>query len=146
MNQRGTEYSLEHTRYSVESKEYWDYDFFDQWFDIEANIRVIKSFKGYDDFFYIGYSGATAQMLYGMVEDSAKIEKTMRKAVLIAPCTTPNTKPPGALGIWASDIDVYSFNGPNWSEDKPKACSVLPEAECDQLNSYDKLPASSVKA
>jgi len=73
MNQRGTEYSREHTSVDKNSQEYWDFDMFDQWLDIEANIRVMKSLVGYDDFWYVGYSGATTQMLFGMVEESAKL-------------------------------------------------------------------------
>ena len=139
MNNRGTEYSRDHVRFDKDSAEYWDYDFFDEWKDIEANVRVMKSYTGYDDLYYVGYSGATAQMLYGMVEDTTKLQNKLRKAVFLAPCTTPKSAPPGALGIWKSDIDVHSFSGPSWSEDKLKACTVLPEADCDQLNSYDKL-------
>lgn len=85
-------------------------------------------------------------MLYGLVEDSNKLKKRLRKVVLLAPCTTPNIAPPGALGIWASNIDVHSFSGPSWSSDKSKACTVIPEADCDQLNSFDKLQATSVKS
>ena len=59
MNQRGTQYSREHTRFDVDSQEYWDFDQFDLWKDIEANIQVIKAYQGFDDFWYIGYSGAT---------------------------------------------------------------------------------------
>jgi len=70
----------------------------------------------------------------------------MRKAVLLAPCATPKTAPPGALGIWASDIDIYTFGGPNWSEDKLKACTVISEANCDYLTFYDKLEATSIKS
>ena len=146
MNNRGTEYSRDHIRVDTNSQEYWDYDFFDEWLDVEANIRVMKSFTGYNELYYVGYSSATTQMLYGMVEDSAKLENKLLKAVFLAPCTIPANAPPGAIGIWKSGIDVYSFSGPNWSEDKPKACAVIPEADCDQLNSYDKRQATSVKS
>ena len=90
MNQRGTQYSNEHTKFSIDSQEYWDFDQFDLWKDIEANIKVIKAYQGFDDYWYVGYSGATTQLLYAMVEHSTRFVDKMRKAILLAPCSTPS--------------------------------------------------------
>ena len=70
MNQRGTEYSRKHTSYQANSKEFWDFDVFTLWNDIESNIKTMKAFSGYDVFWYVGYSGATMQMLYGLATKS----------------------------------------------------------------------------
>ena len=66
INQRGTDYSRKHTRLEVESKEYWDVDLNGLWKDIEGNIDIIKAYSGYDEVYYVGYSGATSQILYAL--------------------------------------------------------------------------------
>ena len=38
----------------------------DQWLDIKSNIEIVKAYVGYDEVFYVGYSGATTQMLYAL--------------------------------------------------------------------------------
>ena len=48
--------------------------------------------------------------------------------------------------MWEAGIDVYSFSGEDWEDQKLKACSVMSESICDQLNYYDKLEPTSVKA
>ena len=60
INQRGTDYSRKHTKLKVESKEFWDLDISDLWKDIEGNIEIVKAFSGFDDVYYVGYSGATS--------------------------------------------------------------------------------------
>ena len=60
MNQRGTDYSRDNTKLEVESKEFWDFDLTDMWKDIEANVEIIYTATGYDEVFYVGYSGATS--------------------------------------------------------------------------------------
>jgi lysosomal acid lipase/cholesteryl ester hydrolase len=115
MNSRGTEYSRKHVSFDLDSPEYWNFDLFDMWQDIEANIKTIKAYKGYDTFWYIGYSGATSQMLYAMREEGPYLSRKLRKTILLAPCTFPQYEPPGALKLWESDIDVYEFGGQDWS-------------------------------
>jgi len=66
MNQRGTDYSRKHTVFAVESEEYWDLSLTDLWKDIEGNIDIIKTYLGYDNSYYVGYAGATSQMLYAL--------------------------------------------------------------------------------
>jgi len=107
---------------------------------------VIKAYQGFDDFWYVGYSGATTQMLYALVDHAPKLQDKLRKAILLAPCTTPKFEPPGALKIWESSIDVYEFSGDDWSDGKAKACTVINESTCDSLNYYDKLESTSVKS
>ena len=146
MNSRGTEYSRTHTVYEATEQAYWDFSIFDMWKDIEANINIIKSYLGYDTYWYVGYSGATSQMLYAMTLFEPFLFERLRRAILLAPCTIPKFPPPGAVEIWTSGIDVYEFSGPNWSEsDERKACSVVSDEVCLQLNRYDNLEPTSVK-
>ena len=125
-------------RHETNSKEYWNYDLFDMWNDIDANIDTIKAYQGYDTFWYIGYSGGASQMLYALKEQYTKLERKLRRAILLAPCTFPQYQPAGALSIWESGIDVYAFSDPDWSAQKTKACTVIPESQCDQLNVYNR--------
>ena len=61
MNQRGTDYSRGHTSLDAEtSKTYWDMTLTEQWLDIKANIEIIKAYIGYNELYYVGYSGATS--------------------------------------------------------------------------------------
>ncbi len=145
MNSRGTDYSRKHVSFELTSPEFWNFDLFDMWQDIEGNIKTIKAYTGYDTFWYIGYSSATSQMLYAMQEQSPKLQRKLRKSILLAPCTVPEYSPPGALKIWKSGIDVYEFGGPSWETDQQKACTVIPESECDQLNAYNRNQATSIK-
>ena len=85
-------------------------------------------------------------MLYALVDHSPVFVGKMRKAILLAPCTQPIFEYPGALKMYEAGIDVYEFSGPDWEEQKLKACSVVSESICDQLNFYDKLESTSVKA
>lgn len=47
MNQRGTEYSRQHSQFEAETEAFQDFDLFDLWIDIKANIDIIKSYLGY---------------------------------------------------------------------------------------------------
>jgi lysosomal acid lipase/cholesteryl ester hydrolase len=69
INQRGTEYSSKHETLDVSGKEFWDYSLTDQWLEIKANLETIKAYTGYDDSYYVGYAGATFQMLYALEKE-----------------------------------------------------------------------------
>ena len=119
---------------------------FDMYRDIPENMAIIKSYLGYDISWYIGYSGATTQILYGMATDEPNLNGKIQKAILLAPCTIPavETKPPGALEIFTANIDVYEFSGPNWRNDKEKACTVTSAEVCYAMDQYDGLQSTSV--
>ena len=120
INNRGTEYSRRHTVFTDAQQDYWSFDIFDQYQDIKANIDIIKAYAGYDIMWYIGYSGGTTQMIYGMSQDEPYLANRIQKAILLAPCTIiePEKKPPGALEIFTAQVDVYEFSGPSWKDDK----------------------------
>ena len=59
----------------------------DQWLDIKANIEIIKAYIGYDELYYVGYSGATTQMLYALATEEPFLAERVKKVVLLAPCT-----------------------------------------------------------
>ena len=59
INNRGTEYSRRHNTLEPISKEFWDFDMFDMYEDIKANIDIVRYYLGFDIMWYIGYSGAT---------------------------------------------------------------------------------------
>ena len=86
MNQRGTEFSKRHVRLDPSSKAYWNYDIFGEWIDIKANINIIKAYLGFDAYWYIGYSGATTQMIYALVAEEPFLRNKLRKSLLLAPC------------------------------------------------------------
>ena len=116
INNRGTEYSRRHNTLDPVDKEFWDFDMFDMYEDIKANIDIIRYYLGFDIMWYIGYSGATTQMIYGMAKDEPYLRGKIQKAILLAPCTisSKESKPPGALEIYSAKVDVYEFSGPNW--------------------------------
>lgn len=89
MNSRGTEYSRGHTQYETTEKAYWDFSIFDSWLDIKSNIDIIKAYLGYDTYWYIGYSGATSQMLYTLATQEPYLFERLRRAILLAPCVIP---------------------------------------------------------
>ncbi len=70
-------------------------------------------------------------MPYGLVDHAPILVGKMRKGILLAPCGSPTFQPPGALKMYEAGIDVYEFSGPDWEEQKLKACSVVSESICD---------------
>ena len=86
VNQRGTEFSKRHVQLDPSSKAYWDFSIFDMWLDIKANVDIVKAYLGFDAFWYIGYSGATTQMVYALVESEPYFRGNLRKSLLLAPC------------------------------------------------------------
>ena len=87
INQRGTEYSKKHNSLEEGSKEYFETSLTDQWLDIKANIEIVKAYTGYELVDYVGYSGATTQMLFALSSEEPYLKERIRKTVLLAPCT-----------------------------------------------------------
>ena len=146
INNRGTEYSRRHTIFTDVQQDYWSFDIFDQYQDIKANIDIIKAYAGYDIMWYVGYSGGTTQMIYGMSQDEPYLANRIQKAILLAPCTIiePEKKPPGALEIFTAQVDVYEFSGPSWKDDKQRACTVTSVSVCEAMDEYDRAESTSV--
>ena len=69
----------------------------------------------------------------------------MNKVVLLAPCTIYAKPPPGALEIWTAGLDIYELSGPNWTDDKAKACTVTSKEVCESLDYYDDKQPTSLK-
>ena len=74
------------------------------------------------------------------------MEQRVKKVVLLAPCTIYAQKPPGALEIWTAGLDIYELSGPNWEDDKAKACTVTSKNVCSSLDYYDDLQPTSLKS
>ena len=144
MNSRGTEYSRRHTRLDPNSPEYWSFNMQDMYLDIEENINVIKAYLGYDELWYVGYSGATSQMLFGLATQEEFLKTRLLKAILMAPCTIPQFKQPGALEMYTAGIDIFEISGPNWQSDRTKACTVVNSDTCSAMAVFDKAEATSL--
>ena len=115
--------------------------------DIDENIKIIKDYLGYNRSYYIGYAGATTQMLYAMGTREPLLKDRILKGIFLTPCTFMDKEPPAALEIWTGKLDIYEFPGSNWlNGDKTKACTVVNEVKCAQLDQYDNLQPNSVKA
>ena len=147
INSRGTEYSRRNRKLSSDTSSYWDMDMGDYSNDIDENIKIIKDYLGYNRSYYIGYAGATTQMLYAMGTREPLLKDRILKGIFLTPCTFMDKEPPAALEIWTGKLDIYEFPGSNWlSGDKTKACTVVNEVKCAQLDQYDNLQPNSVKA
>lgn len=146
INQRGTEYSRKHKQLEEGSKEYFDVSLTDQWFDIKANIEIVKAYTGYDIVDYVGYSGATSQMLFALASEEPYLKEKVRKVVLLAPCTIYASSPPGSLEIFAAQLEIYELPGANWQTDKEKVCSITNKKICEKLDYWDELQPTSLKS
>jgi len=59
-NNRGTEYSQVHDKYTVDDKEFWAWSWAEMGiYDDVANIKTIKEHSGAEKVFYLGWSQGT---------------------------------------------------------------------------------------
>jgi len=71
-NNRGTEYSQNHTTYDAAgatAEEYWNFSWADMSNDDKANIMAIQGITSEEKIHYIGYSQGTIQMHYALAHD-----------------------------------------------------------------------------
>ena len=146
INQRGTEYSRKHNTLNSGSKEYFDVSLTDQWLDIKANLGIVKAYTGYELVDYVGYSGATSQMLFALSSEEPYLIDKVRKVVLLAPCTIYALAPPGSLEIFAAQLEILEIPGANWEADKAKVCSITSKRICESMDSWDGLQPTSLKS
>lgn len=86
-------------------------------------------------------------MLYALAAFEPALRDSVRKAILMGPCTIPAEEQPGALEFWNSGLQVFEYSGPNWSVDKAKGCSIFSdEATCDDLDRFDDKQPTSLKS
>jgi len=89
-NNRGTEYSQNHTIYDAAgetAEEYWNFTWADMQYDVKANIQAIKELTGEDKITYVGYSQGTIQMHYALAHDDDHwFSQNLNKIVGLAPC------------------------------------------------------------
>ena len=100
---------------------------------------------GYKDLWYIGYSGATSQMLYALATNEAYFRERVWHVSLLAPCTVPAAERPGVLNLWSSGIDIKEIAGPDWGSDFEKACTVVSNYTCIDMEVYEDQQPTSLK-
>ena len=87
-NNRGTEYSQKHKKYTKADKEFWLYDWAEMGqYDGVANVTKVKEETGHDKILYLGYSQGTTQMFYGLSKyEEDFYADNLLKFAAFAPC------------------------------------------------------------
>ena len=87
-NNRGTEWSQEHEKYTVDEPDFWKWSWAEQGlYDDVANIKTVKELTGAEKVFYIGWSQGNIQMFYALahLEESFFVDN-LYKLIAFAPC------------------------------------------------------------
>ena len=156
-NNRGTEYSQEHKKWSAKTQQpkYWDFTWDDMALDTMANLEAMYENAGTGKGWYYGFSQGTIQMLVALTKFESEIAKFLHRVVLLAPCTViDNTFEAGlskksmAEVGWFLSIDVYATLSPTWDWDVKAICRNTDDKDvCKYYKNYPKyLQPESSKA
>lgn len=148
-NNRGTKYSREHDKYTVDDAEFWDWTWMEMGSqdDIE-NIKMIVEKTG-KKVSYIGASAGTVHMFYALAAHQDFLKDNMFMFAATDPCTIAIVEDKHCLedGLFHfQDYGVYAFGGPNWDRDLKTICDNFDQAICDYATEYGSGEAFSVKS
>ena len=150
-NNRGTEYSREHTELNaLNDSDYWLFSFAEMGlYDDTANITMIKEKTGADKIFYLGYSQGTLQINYGLAHlESEFYADNLYKVVELAPCYV--TAGMNSIDMFNKttmefqDKGINSINGPNRKDDLAKICWNWP-SQCPSYTASSTMETLSVQ-
>ena len=92
--------------------------------------------KGY----YFGHSLGGAQMTFAMMYDEARVQDSINKSILLAPCTVLSVSDPNQLEdttkadevgrLWK--LGIHSTPTADWETDYATICSTYGEQVCNQ--------------
>jgi len=149
-NNRGTEYSQKHNKYTTADKEFWLYDWAEMGqYDGVANVTKVKEETGADKILYLGYSQGTTQMFYGLskYEESFYADNLLKFAAF-APCIrfAQDNKRVWERSIFRYDnLGIYHEGGLDQIENSKKICTHIPW-NCKQSLEWLIMQPSSVQS
>lgn len=149
-NNRGTEYSQVHNKYTTADKEFWLYDWAEMGqYDSVANVTKVKELTGYEKILYLGYSQGTTQMFYGLSKfEESFYADSLLKFAAFAPCIRFSQTDPK---VWKRSIfrydnlGIYHEGGRDQIDNIKKICTHIPR-NCKQSMEWLIMQPSSVQS